>query len=104
MDEPKKHRRRKKDPDTLYCSFCKKSQHEISKLIAGPRVFICDECIEMCNEIIAEEAFELAKVDPAKLTAYILRQQEAVRAHQDRIIDAAQLLGASLAPGSDTRH
>ena len=103
MDEPKKPRR-KKVPPTLYCSFCKKSQHEISKLIAGPKVFICDECIDLCNEIIAEEAFELAKAEPAKLTAYILRQQEAMREHQDRIVDAAKALGASLAPGSDTHH
>ena len=39
----------------LYCSFCGKSQHEVKKLIAGPSVFICDECIELCNEIIVEE-------------------------------------------------
>jgi ATP-dependent Clp protease ATP-binding subunit ClpX len=39
----------------LYCSFCGKSQHEVKKLIAGPSVFICDECIELCNEIIADE-------------------------------------------------
>ncbi|MFC1537155.1 ATP-dependent Clp protease ATP-binding subunit ClpX [Pseudomonadota bacterium] len=40
---------------TLYCSFCGKSQHDVKKLIAGPTVFICDECIELCNEIIVEE-------------------------------------------------
>ena len=39
----------------LYCSFCGKSQHEVKKLIAGPTVYICDECIELCNDIIAEE-------------------------------------------------
>ncbi len=39
----------------LYCSFCGKSQHEVRKLIAGPSVFICDECIELCNDIIREE-------------------------------------------------
>ena len=38
----------------LYCSFCGKSQHEVRKLIAGPSVFICDECIELCNDIIRE--------------------------------------------------
>ena len=42
--------------NTLYCSFCGKSQHEVRKLIAGPSVFICDECIELCNDIIREEA------------------------------------------------
>ena len=40
---------------TLYCSFCGKSQHEVKKLIAGPSVFICDECIELCNDIVREE-------------------------------------------------
>ena len=39
----------------LYCSFCGKSQHEVRKLIAGPSVFICDECVELCNDIIREE-------------------------------------------------
>ena len=41
--------------DTLYCSFCGKSQHEVRKLIAGPTVFICDECVELCTDIIREE-------------------------------------------------
>src|SRR5712672_4105968 len=41
--------------DTLYCSFCGKSQHEVRKLIAGPTVFICDECVELCMDIIREE-------------------------------------------------
>jgi ATP-dependent Clp protease ATP-binding subunit ClpX len=45
----------------LYCSFCGKSQHEVRKLIAGPSVFICDECIDLCNDIIREEA----QTDPA---------------------------------------
>ncbi|WP_133126786.1 ATP-dependent Clp protease ATP-binding subunit ClpX [Legionella nagasakiensis] len=40
----------------LYCSFCGKSQHEVKKLIAGPSVFVCDECVELCNDIIREEA------------------------------------------------
>jgi len=40
---------------TLYCTFCGKSQHEVKKLIAGPNVFICDECIELCNDIIRDE-------------------------------------------------
>jgi len=42
----------------LYCSFCGKSQHEVRKLIAGPSVFICDECVELCNDIIREEVAE----------------------------------------------
>lgn len=44
----------------LYCSFCGKSQHEVKKLIAGPSVFICDECVELCNDIIREEIEESA--------------------------------------------
>ena len=51
------------DKKTLFCSFCGKSQHEVKKLIAGPTVFICDECVELCNDIIKEES----KVSPSKL-------------------------------------
>src|SRR6202521_2474467 len=43
------------EKNTLYCSFCGKSQHEVRKLIAGPTVFICDECVELCMDIIREE-------------------------------------------------
>jgi len=51
----------KKDDDSklLYCSFCGKSQHEVRKLIAGPSVFICDECVDLCNDIITEEIQEI---------------------------------------------
>jgi len=45
----------KKHDTVLYCSFCGKTQHEVKKLIAGPSVFICDECVDLCNEIIVEE-------------------------------------------------
>ncbi len=45
----------------LYCSFCGKSQHEVRKLIAGPSVFICDECVELCNDIIREEIQEITQ-------------------------------------------
>src|SRR3990167_8433164 len=41
--------------ETLYCSFCGKSQHEVKKLIAGPSVFVCNECVNLCNDIIREE-------------------------------------------------
>ncbi|QUM83896.1 MULTISPECIES: ATP-dependent protease ATP-binding subunit ClpX [unclassified Moritella] len=44
----------------LYCSFCGKSQHEVRKLIAGPSVYICDECVDLCNDIIREEIKEIA--------------------------------------------
>ena len=46
----------KNNKNILYCSFCGKSQHEVRKLIAGPTVFICDECVELCMDIIREEA------------------------------------------------
>ena len=45
----------KNNKNILYCSFCGKSQHEVKKLIAGPTVFICDECVELCMDIIKEE-------------------------------------------------
>ncbi|MGV6807104.1 MAG: ATP-dependent Clp protease ATP-binding subunit ClpX [bacterium] len=48
----------KDDGKLLYCSFCGKSQHEVRKLIAGPSVFICDECVDLCNDIISEEIQE----------------------------------------------
>src|SRR6202043_3192079 len=48
-------RGRHDDGKLLYCSFCGKSQHEVRKLIAGPSVFVCDECVELCNDIIREE-------------------------------------------------
>ena len=51
----------------LYCSFCGKSQHEVKKLIAGPSVFICDECVELCNDIISEELQEQAASSVHKL-------------------------------------
>jgi ATP-dependent Clp protease ATP-binding subunit ClpX len=74
----------------LYCSFCGKSQHEVRKLIAGPSVFICDECVELCNDIIREEVQEseekaekarLPKPDEIKaiLDEYVIGQDSAKR-------------------------
>jgi ATP-dependent Clp protease ATP-binding subunit ClpX len=60
----------KKETDNgklLYCSFCGKSQHEVRKLIAGPSVFICDECVELCNDIIREEMQEQSPANGNKL-------------------------------------
>lgn len=51
----------------LYCSFCGKSQNEVKKLIAGPSVFVCDECVELCNDIIREEAQDLPKEPETQL-------------------------------------
>ncbi len=55
------------DGKLLYCSFCGKSQHEVRKLIAGPSVFICDECVELCNDIIREEMQEKTASGSSKL-------------------------------------
>jgi len=55
MSKDKKDGTTKGDGKLLYCSFCGKSQHEVRKLIAGPSVFICDECVDLCNDIITEE-------------------------------------------------
>ncbi len=78
---------------TLYCSFCGKSQHEVKKLIAGPSVFVCDECIELCNEIIRDELPATTETDakdikgdlptPADIKAnldnYVIGQEAAKR-------------------------
>lgn len=53
------------DGKLLYCSFCGKSQHEVRKLIAGPSVFICDECVDLCNDIISEEVQESDAESPS---------------------------------------
>lgn len=51
----------------LYCSFCGKSQHEVKKLIAGPSVFVCDECVDLCNDIIREETQDIPEEAQTKL-------------------------------------
>jgi len=60
-------RSKSKDEKLLYCSFCGKSQHEVRKLIAGPSVFICDECVDLCNDIIREEIHENGEDAESKL-------------------------------------
>jgi len=76
---------------TLYCSFCGKSQHEVKKLIAGPSVFVCDECIDLCNEIIRDELPVGTEVKEARsdlptpaeikatLDSYVIGQEPAKR-------------------------
>ncbi|HEX7061340.1 MAG TPA: ATP-dependent Clp protease ATP-binding subunit ClpX [Woeseiaceae bacterium] len=60
-------RGKNEDGKLLYCSFCGKSQHEVRKLIAGPSVFICDECVELCNDIIREELEDSTDTGRSKL-------------------------------------
>ena len=63
----------------LYCSFCGKSQHEVRKLIAGPSVYVCDECVELCNDIIREEIREISP----KRDGNELPTPHQIRAHLD---------------------
>ncbi|HED38796.1 MAG TPA: ATP-dependent Clp protease ATP-binding subunit ClpX [Chromatiales bacterium] len=58
MSDDKDNDKKEEGEKLLYCSFCGKSQHEVRKLIAGPSVFVCDECVELCNDIIREEVQE----------------------------------------------
>ena len=99
---------------TLYCSFCGKSQHEVRKLIAGPTVFICDECVELCNDIIREEikGGVAARKDGAvptpleicqHLDAYVIGQNKAKRVlsvavhnHYKRILSGGEIDGVEL--------
>ena len=69
----------------LYCSFCGKSQHEVRKLIAGPSVFICDECVELCNDIIREELD-----DPADRGQPKLPKPEEIKAVLDEYVIGQQ--------------
>ena len=61
------HENKNSDGKILYCSFCGKSQHEVRKLIAGPSVYVCDECVELCNDIIREELEETGSKDHENL-------------------------------------
>ena len=79
----------KDDEKLLYCSFCGKSQEEVKKLIAGPSVYVCDECVELCNDIIrdelqeegSEEEIDLPKPKEIKevLDEYVIGQENAKR-------------------------
>lgn len=83
--------KKSEDEKLLYCSFCGKSQHEVKKLIAGPSVFICDECVDLCNDIIKEEIQNLNDIKTAEkdlpspqeiskiLDQYVIGQSQAKR-------------------------
>jgi len=111
---------RKKDQEMLRCSFCGKDQNSVKKLIAGPSVFICNECIDLCNGIIIGETERETLADLRKtlvpprvikesLDEYIIGQDEAKRKlavavynHYKRI--ASRGIGGSSSPASATRR
>jgi ATP-dependent Clp protease ATP-binding subunit ClpX len=70
-----------RDGDVLRCSFCGKSQHEVRKLIAGPTVYICNECVEVCLDIIAED-----RVHDARTKQQVLPKPHEVKAHLDEYV------------------
>ena len=79
---------------TLYCTFCGKSQHEVKKLIAGPSVFICDECIDLCNEIIRDE---LPGLEAAKDKGSDLPTPAEIKANLDNYVIGQELAKRTLA-------
>ena len=73
----------KNNKNILYCSFCGKSQHEVRKLIAGPTVFICDECVELCMDIIKEENKE------SLLSSFIISMHSSTHSSQIKTVGPA---------------
>ena len=72
----------KDDDKLLYCSFCGKSQHEVRKLIAGPSVYVCDECVELCNDIIKDELQD----DPSSLDESALPKPKEIKEELDNYV------------------
>jgi len=88
------------DKGQLKCSFCGKLQDQVKKLVAGPGVYICDECIELCNEIIEEELSEETSLEmgdipkpkeiKAILDQYVIDQEEAKKIHGSCCLQSLQ--------------
>src|SRR6187551_3925747 len=99
--------------DLLKCSFCGKSQKQVKKLIAGPNVYICDECIELCNEIIEEELAEGAEVSLEELpkpreifeflNSYVIAQEHAKKALAVAVYNHYKRVQAGVSAGTQ-RH
>jgi ATP-dependent Clp protease ATP-binding subunit ClpX len=106
--------------DLLKCSFCGKSQKQVKKLIAGPGVYICDECIDLCNEIIEEELAEGSEVELADLpkpkeifeflNSYVIGQEQAKKSlavavynHYKRVQAGVQPLGSGPGQGKHSK-
>jgi ATP-dependent Clp protease ATP-binding subunit ClpX len=82
---------------TLYCSFCGKSQHDVKKLIAGPSVFICDECIDLCNDIIREELPDHHSTDTSHKASAGLPVPTVIKQHLDQYVVGQELAKRTLA-------
>ena len=81
-----------RDGDVLRCSFCGKSQHEVRKLIAGPTVYICNECVEVCLDIIAED-----RVHEAKARQQVLAKPPEIKAFIDEYVIGQEMAKKKLA-------
>lgn len=87
-------RARLSDDDALLCSFCGKSKRQVDKLVAGPNVYICDECVELCNEILEEEPGVTQRLSHAALA--LEKAAAAEELYLDRHGEAvAELLGVA---------
>ena len=73
-----------KDKDTMRCSFCGRTSEEVRKLVAGPNVYICDECVEVCERIIADELGDV-ETDDFNLKR-IANAEEGIKAHLDEYV------------------
>jgi ATP-dependent Clp protease ATP-binding subunit ClpX len=100
--------------DLLKCSFCGKSQKQVKKLIAGPGVYICDECIDLCNEIIEEELSEGSEVSLEELpkpreifeflNSYVIGQEQAKKSLAVAVYNHYKRVQAGLQPTSTAKH
>jgi ATP-dependent Clp protease ATP-binding subunit ClpX len=100
--------------DLLKCSFCGKSQKQVKKLIAGPGVYICDECIDLCNEIIEEELSEGSEVSLEELpkpreifeflNSYVIGQDQAKKSLAVAVYNHYKRVQAGLQPTSTAKH